>query len=116
MKGSKKLQPVAQVAEQRERNAARELGNSQRQLDQQQKQLDNLKKQAEEATRYKEISNEVKKIEAGLYFLKIQEIEKDKKIIVEKLSEVDDEISAVNIDYNHNNTLLDEENKKLTPL
>ena len=83
---------------------------------QQQKQLDNLKKQAEEATRYKEISNEVKKIEAGLYFLKIQEIEKDKKIIVEKLSEVDDEISAVNIDYNHNNTLLDEENKKLTPL
>jgi len=38
---------------------------------QQQKQLDNLKKQAEEATRYKEISNQIKKIEAGLYFLKI---------------------------------------------
>ena len=37
---------------------------------QQQKQLDNLKKQAEEASRYKEISNEIKKIEAGLYFLK----------------------------------------------
>jgi len=83
---------------------------------QQQKQLDNLKKQAEEATRYKEISREIKKIEAGLYFLKIREIEKDKKQILEKLSELEDEISAINIDYNHNNTLLEEENKKLAPL
>ena len=83
---------------------------------QQQKQLDNLKKQAEEATKYKEISNEIKKIEAGLYFLKIREIEKDKKQVQEKLSELDDEISAINIDYNHNNTLLEEENKKLAPL
>ena len=83
---------------------------------QQQKQLDNLKKQAEEATRYKEISSQIKKIEAGLYFLKIKDIEKDKKKIQEKLSELDDEISAINIDYNHNNTLLEEENKKLSPL
>ena len=83
---------------------------------QQQKQLDNLKKQAEEASRYKEISNQIKKIEAGLYFLKIKEIEKDKKQILEKLSELEDEISAINIDYNHNNTLLGEENKKLSPL
>ena len=83
---------------------------------QQQKQLDNLKKQAEEATRYKEISREIKRVEAGLYFLKIDEIEKDKKQIIEKLNELDDEISAVNIDLNHNNTLLDEENTKLSPL
>ena len=76
---------------------------------QQQKQLDNLKKQAEEATRYKEISREIKKIEAGLYYLKIREIS-------EKLSELEDEISAVNLDFNHNNTLLEEENKKLDPL
>ena len=83
---------------------------------QQQKQLDNLKKQAEEASRYKEISKEIKKIEAGLYYLKISAIEKDKKLIVEKLSELDDEISAINIDFNHNNTLLEEENRKLAPL
>ena len=83
---------------------------------QQQKQLDNLKKQAEEATRYKEISGEIKQIEAGLYFLKISEIEKEKKQILEKLSELDDEISAISIDFNHNNTLLEEENKKLSPL
>jgi len=83
---------------------------------QQQKQLDNLKKQAEEATKYKEISKEIKRIESGLYYLKIQEIEKDKKKILEKLGELDDEISAINIDFNHNNTLLEEENKKLAPL
>ncbi len=83
---------------------------------QQQKQLDNLKKQAEEATRYKEISKDIKRAEAGLYFLKIREIEKDKKKIIEKLSELEDEISAVNIDFNHNNTLLEEENTKLSPL
>ena len=83
---------------------------------QQQKQLDNLKKQAEEATRYKEISKNIKKAEAGLYYLKIREIEKDKKQILEKLSELEDEISAVNIDLNHNNTLLEEENTKLAPL
>ena len=83
---------------------------------QQQKQLDNLKKQAEEATRYKEISREIKRVEAGLYYLKIREIEKDKKQISEKLSELEDEISAINIDFNHNNSLLEEENKKLAPL
>ena len=51
-----------------------------------------------------------------MYYLKIKEIEKDKTQIQEKLSELDDEISAINIDYNHNNTLLEEENKKLAPL
>ena len=35
---------------------------------QQEKQLANLKKQAEEATKYKNISDEIKKIEAGLYY------------------------------------------------
>ncbi len=83
---------------------------------QQQKQLDSLKKQAEEATRYKEISNQIRKSEAGLYFLKVREIEKNKKQVQEKLSELEDEISAINIDYNHNNTLLEEENKKIRPL
>ena len=48
--------------------------------------------------------------------MKIQEIEKEKNKIKEKLSECEDEISAINIDFNHNNTLLDEENKKLSPL
>tara|TARA_B100000965_G_scaffold162446_2_gene135309 strand:- start:828 stop:3272 length:2445 start_codon:yes stop_codon:yes gene_type:complete len=83
---------------------------------QQEKQLENLKKQAEEATRYKEISQQIQKIEAGLYFLKIRDIEKDKKNIKERLSEQEDEISAIKIDLNHNNVILDEENKRLQPL
>ena len=78
--------------------------------------MDNLRKQAEEATRYKEISQEIKKIEAGLYYLKLKIIEKDKKNIQEKLSEQEDEISAVKIDLNHNNSLLEDENKRLAPL
>ena len=105
-----------QEAENRLNAAENNLKRADELKKQQQKQLDNLKKQAEEATRYKEISKEIKKIEAGLYFLKIKEIEKDKKQILEKLNELDDEISAINIDFNHNNTLLEEENKKLAPL
>ena len=76
---------------------------------QQQKQLDSLKKQAEEATKYKEISKDIRKAEAGLYFLKLKEIEKNKKSVLEKISELD-EISAIKIDLNHNNELLNEEN------
>ena len=83
---------------------------------QQEKQLDNLKKQAEEATKYKEISKKIRKAESGLYYLKLKEIEKNKKEIIENISEQDDEISALKIDMSHNNTLLEEENKKLTPL
>ena len=83
---------------------------------QQEKQLDGLKKQAEEATRYKEISKDIKKAEAGLYFLKLKEINKERTINSEKLGEQDDEISAIKIDLNHNNSLLSEENKRLTPL
>ena len=105
-----------QEAETRLNAAENKLKRADELKKQQQKQLDNLKKQAEEATRYKEISKEIKRIEAGLYYLKISEIEKEKKQISEKLSEIEDEISAINIDLNHNNTLLEEENKKLSPL
>ena len=83
---------------------------------QQEKQLQSLKKQAEEATKYKEISKEIKKAEAGLYYLKLKDIEKNKKNITDNVSEQDDEISAIKIDLNHNNSLLKEENEKLSPL
>ena len=83
---------------------------------QQEKQLDNLKKQAEEATKYKLISKEIRKIEAGLYFLKFNEINKEEKILKEKLGEQEDELSAINLDLNHNNTILENENLKLSPL
>ena len=51
-----------------------------------------------------------------MYFLKFQEIESEKKIVSDKSSELEDEISAIKIDLNHNSQLLDEENKKLSPL
>ena len=63
--------------------------------------LENLKKQAEEASRYKEISKEIKSIEAGLYYLKLKKIDKEKSVIEEKLNEQEDEMSAVKIDLNH---------------
>ena len=74
-----------QEAETRLNAAENNLKRSDELKKQQQRQLDNLKKQAEEATRYKEISKEIKKIEAGLYHLKIQEIEKDKKKLLKNL-------------------------------
>ncbi len=83
---------------------------------QQEKQLDNLKKQAEEASKYKLISEEIKKIEAGLYYIKLMELEKEIKTTKEITSESDDEISGLTIEINHNNNLLEEENIKLKPL
>jgi len=83
---------------------------------QQEKQLENLKKQAEEATKYKEISQQIKSIEAGLYYLKLKDIEKETNEVKEKSNEIDDDMSAVKIDIGHNNSLIEEENKKLQPL
>lgn len=42
MKGSRRLRPVVRLAQQRERDAARQLGNDLRQVEQEQKQLDSL--------------------------------------------------------------------------
>ena len=83
---------------------------------QQEKQLENLKKQALEASKYKLISDEIKKIEAGLYYIKLKEIEKEISVTKEITSESDDEISGVKIEINHYNNLLNEANLKLKPL
>jgi chromosome segregation protein len=83
---------------------------------QQEKQLDNLKKQAEEATKYRSISEEIKKIEAGLYYIKLTEIQKEISNSKEITSESDDEISGLTIEINYSNNLLQEANQKLKPL
>ena len=105
-----------QEAESRLNAAENNLKRADELKKQQEKQLENLKKQAEEATRYKEISKTIRSIEAGIYFLKIKEINEEKAIIFEKLNEQDDEMSAVKIDLNHNNSMLEEENNRLSPL
>ncbi|MEY3112379.1 MAG: hypothetical protein RJA85_26 [Pseudomonadota bacterium] len=79
-------------------------------------QLKNLLKQAEEASRYKTISNDIKKNEALLNFLKIQEINKELKESQEGLNEIDDDISAVTIEKNYSTELLENENKRIKPL
>ncbi len=79
-------------------------------------QLKNLLKQAEEASRYKTISNDIKKNEALLTFLKIQEINKELKKSQEGLNEIDDDISAVTIEKNYSTELLENENKRIKPL
>jgi len=83
---------------------------------QQEKQLDNLKKQAQEATKYKLISGEIKKIEAGLYYLRLQDIDKEIKLETEINSEAEDDVSALKIEINHYTKLIEEENSKLKPL
>ena len=83
---------------------------------QQEKQLENLKKQAEEATRYREISEKIKSIEAGLYYLKLMDIENEKNEIKERLNKSDAEINDVKKDIEHNSKLLENENVKIQPL
>ena len=83
---------------------------------QQEKLLENLEKQAEEATKYKNISEKIKSAEAGLYYLKLKDIEQETNEIKEKLSEVDKEMEIVKNDMGINTELIEAENKKLQPL
>jgi len=79
-------------------------------------QLKSLLKQAEEASKYKNISNEIQHLEAKLVYFQSKEIEKSILVAQEELGEVEDEISAVNIDKNFNENALKEESQKITPL
>ena len=83
---------------------------------QQEKQLANLKKQAEEANKYKFISNEIKKIEAGLYYLKLQELEKEIKLEEEINTDSDDEFEKINNQMSLLESEIDIESKKINPI
>ena len=83
---------------------------------QQEKQLANLQKQAEEATKYKNISDEIKKIEAGLYYLKLLEIDKEIKIENEINIEAGDEVSGFNNKISDLEKLIKSETDKVSPL
>ena len=83
---------------------------------QQEKQLANLKKQAEEATKYKNISDEIKKIEAGLYYLKLIEIDKEIRVETEINSEAEGEVSGFNDRISEIENMIKLETDKVTPL
>ena len=83
---------------------------------QQEKQLANLEKQAVEATKYKLISEEIKKIEAGLYYLRLKDIDQEIKLENEINSDAEDEVSGFNMQINNLENLINDETIKVKPL
>ena len=63
---------------------------------QQEKQLVNLQKQAKEATKYKLISEEIKKIEAGLYYLRLKDIDHEINLENEINKDAENEVKKYN--------------------
>jgi len=82
---------------------------------QQEKQLVNLQKQAEEATKYKLISEEIKKVEAGLYFLRLKDIDKEIKIEKEINIDADQEVDKFNKKLEEIETHIKTETQKVEP-
>ena len=83
---------------------------------QQEKQLTNLQKQAEEATKYKKISDEIKKIEAGLYYIKLLDIDNEIKIENEINIEAEGEVSGFNQQISQFENSIKIESEKVSPL
>ena len=83
---------------------------------QQERQLENLKKQAVEASKYKSISEDIKKIEAGLYYIKLIEIKKEIDSTKNITTGSDNEINNLKTKINEKNSLLEKANLKLKPL
>ena len=83
---------------------------------QQEKQLANLQKQAEEATKYKFISEEIKKIEAGLYYLKLLDIDNEIRIENEINNEAGGEVNTFNQQISQFENSIKTETDKVSPL
>ena len=83
---------------------------------QQEKQLANLQKQAEEATKYKFISEEIKKIQAGLYYLRLKDIDHEIKLENEINSEAENEVAKFNIKINQSEESIKIEIDNVSPL
>ena len=83
---------------------------------QQEKQLANLQKQAEEATKYKLITDQIKKIEAGLYYLKLIEIDKEIQIENEINIEAGGEVEGFNVKISELENLIKTAMDKVSPL
>ena len=83
---------------------------------QQEKQLINLQKQAEEAAKYKNISEEIKKIEAGLYFLKLKDIDHEINLENEINNEAESEVKNFNEKLELIEKQIKEETDKVDPI
>ena len=83
---------------------------------QQERQLQNLLKQAEEATKYKIISEDIKKIEAGLYYLKLKDIDNEIKVEKEINNEADNDVKGYNEKLELIEKNINEEIEKVNPI
>ncbi len=83
---------------------------------QQEKQLANLEKQAEEAAKYKLISEEIKKVEAGLYYLRLTEIDKEIFLENEVNNEADAKVEEFNKQIEELETKIKNELERVEPI
>ena len=83
---------------------------------QQEKQLINLQKQAEEATKYKVFSEEIRKIEAGLYYLRLKDIDHEIKLENEINTEADNEVKGFNQKLEEIEKKIIDETEKVNPI
>ena len=83
---------------------------------QQEKQLASLQKQAEEAAKYKSISEEIRKVESGLYYLKLKEIDHEIKLENEINEEADDKVKEFNNKLEELEKAIKVELERVTPI
>ncbi len=83
---------------------------------QQERQLAGLQKQAEEAAKYKDISEEIKKIEAGLYFLKLRDIDNEIKLENEINTDAENEVKKYNDKIDEIEKTISIETDKINPV
>ena len=83
---------------------------------QQEKQLAGLQKQAEEAAKYKLISDEIKKIEAGLYFLRLKDIDQEIKLENEINLDAESEVKKFNEKIDEFEKQIKVETDKINPI
>ena len=83
---------------------------------QQERQLANLQKQAEEAAKYKSVSEEIKRVEAGLYYLKLKDIDHEIKLENEINTEAEDQVKEFNSQLENLEKRIADETNKVTPI
>ena len=83
---------------------------------QQERQLANLQKQAEEAAKYKSVSEEIKRVEAGLYYLKLRDIDHEIKLENEINNEAEDQVKEFNSQLEDLEKRITDETNKVTPI
>ena len=83
---------------------------------QQEKQLAGLQKQAEEAAKYKLVSDEIKKIEAGLYYLRLRDIKNEINIENEINNDAESEVKKFNDQIEELEKHIKSETEKVSPI